>query len=161
MVENIRAELHLKRTLPVISVIVKDDIVLNEGVAYTVALIKDTLKNLKIQVEEDSETVEVDDSNLFKVTKITDDESDKVIFSLICRFSSASNMAMVLKMRKSQKQLELPSIWEPNQMENSFCTLKEKAETSFITRKFLTKSEANLPMPFKTDILKNNPFDYI
>lgn len=51
---------------------------MNEGVAYTVALIKDTLKNLKIQVEEDSETVEVDDSNLFKVTKITDDESDKI-----------------------------------------------------------------------------------
>jgi len=31
-------------------VIVKDDIILNEGVPYTVALIKDTLKNLKIQV---------------------------------------------------------------------------------------------------------------
>ena len=29
MVENIRAELHLKRTLPTVSVIVKDDIVLN------------------------------------------------------------------------------------------------------------------------------------
>ena len=54
MVENIRAELHLKRTLPTVSVIVKDDIVLNEDVPYTVALIHDTLKNLKIQVEEDT-----------------------------------------------------------------------------------------------------------
>ena len=54
MVENIRAELYLKRTLPTVSVIVKDDIVLNEDVPYTVALIHDTLKNLKIQVEEDT-----------------------------------------------------------------------------------------------------------
>jgi len=53
LVENIRAELHLQRKLPLVSMIVKDDIVLNEGAAYTVALIKDTLKNLKIQVEED------------------------------------------------------------------------------------------------------------
>ena len=51
IVENIRAELHLKRNLPTFSVIVKDDIVLNETVPYTVALIKDTLRNLKIQVE--------------------------------------------------------------------------------------------------------------
>jgi len=65
--------------LPTFSVIVKDDIVLEEGVAYTVALIKDTLKNLKVQVEEeDEETVEVDDSNLLKVSKITDDESNKI-----------------------------------------------------------------------------------
>ena len=78
IVENIRAELHLNRPLPAISMISKDDIVLNEGAAYAVALIKDTLKNLKIQVEEDSETVDVDDSNLFKVSKITDDEADKV-----------------------------------------------------------------------------------
>lgn len=43
------------------------------------ALIKDTLKNLKVQVEEeDEETVEVDDSNLLKVSKITDDESNKI-----------------------------------------------------------------------------------
>lgn len=58
--------------------ITKDDIVLNEGAAYAVAVIKDTLRNLKIQVEEDSETVDIDDSNLFKVSKITDDEGDKV-----------------------------------------------------------------------------------
>jgi hypothetical protein len=32
---------------------VKDDIVLDEGIPYTVALIKDTLRNLKIQIEED------------------------------------------------------------------------------------------------------------
>lgn len=57
--------------------IVKDDIVLNEGVAYTVALIKDTLKNLKIQVEEDL-SVEDDESNQFKVSKVTDDESEKI-----------------------------------------------------------------------------------
>ncbi len=29
---------------------VKDDIILNEDVAYTVALIKDTLNNLQIQI---------------------------------------------------------------------------------------------------------------
>lgn len=50
IVDNLRAELHLKRTLPTFSVIVKDDIVLDEGVPYAVALIKDTLRNLKIQV---------------------------------------------------------------------------------------------------------------
>lgn len=49
--ENIRSELQLKRNLPLLEVIVKDDIILNEDVAYTVALIKDTLKNLQIQVE--------------------------------------------------------------------------------------------------------------
>ena len=86
IVENIRAELHLNRPLPAISMISKDDIVLNEGAAYAVALIKDTLKNLKIQVEEDSETVDVDDSNLFKVSKITDDEADKVKNSIILDF---------------------------------------------------------------------------
>ena len=57
--------------------LVKDDIVLNEGVAYTVALIKDTLRNLKIQVEDDTENDE-DESNLFKVSKVTDDEADKI-----------------------------------------------------------------------------------
>lgn len=50
LVDNIRAELHLQRKLPQVSMITKDDVVLNEQPAYTVALIKDTLKNLKIQV---------------------------------------------------------------------------------------------------------------
>ncbi len=86
IVDNLRAELHLKRALPTFSVIVKDDIVLNEGVPYTVALIKDTLRNLKIQVEEDNETVEVDDSNLLKVSKVNDNESDKVKHYLILDF---------------------------------------------------------------------------
>lgn len=45
------------------------------------ALIKDTLKNLKVQVEEeDEETVEADDSNLLKVSKITDNDADKVLY---------------------------------------------------------------------------------
>jgi hypothetical protein len=80
MIENIRAELHLKRNLPAASVILKDDIVLNEDVPYTVALIHDTLKNVKIQVEEDTDTVEEDDSNLFKMKTIIDDKADKVLF---------------------------------------------------------------------------------
>lgn len=86
IVENLRVELHLKRNLPTFSVIVKDDIVLNEGVPYTVALIKDTLKNLRIQVEEDNETVEVDESNLLKVSNVTDNEADKVKIDIILDF---------------------------------------------------------------------------
>lgn len=86
MVENLRTELHLKRTLPTFSVIVKDDIVLDEGVPYAVALIKDTLRNLRIQVEEDSESVDVDESNLLKVTNVNDNEADKVKINLISDF---------------------------------------------------------------------------
>ena len=76
----------MKRNLPTFSVIVKDDIVLNEGVPYTVALIKDTLKNLRIQVEEDNETVEVDESNLLKVSNVTDNEAYKVKIDIILDF---------------------------------------------------------------------------
>jgi hypothetical protein len=86
IVENLRVELHLKRNLPTFSDILKDDIVLNEGVPYTVALIKDTLRNLRIQIEEDDETVEVDESNLLKVTKVIDNEADKVKIKIILDF---------------------------------------------------------------------------
>lgn len=62
----------MKRNLPNFSVILKDDIILDEGVPYAVALIKDTLRNFKIQIEEDTESVDIDESNLMKVVKVSD-----------------------------------------------------------------------------------------
>lgn len=72
----------MKRNLPNFSVILKDDIVLDEGVPYAVTLIKDTLRNLKIQIEEDTESIDFDESNLLKVVKVSDNEADKVTFVL-------------------------------------------------------------------------------
>jgi hypothetical protein len=53
--------------------------VLNEDAPYAVALIKDTLKNLQIQIEEDGDSLEVDESNLIKVSKVTDNSNDKIL----------------------------------------------------------------------------------
>lgn len=78
LVENIRSELQLKRALPVFSFVTKDDLVINEDAPYAVALIKDTLKNFSLAVEEDTESLEEDESNLMKVSKVTDDENDKI-----------------------------------------------------------------------------------
>jgi hypothetical protein len=60
--------------------------VLNEDAPYAVALIKDTLKNLQIQIEEDGDSLEVDESNLIKVSKVTDNSNDKVKFIFILDF---------------------------------------------------------------------------
>jgi hypothetical protein len=125
--------------LPTFSVIVKDDIVLEEGVAYTVALIKDTLKNLKVQVEEeDEETVEVDDSNLLKVSKITDDESNKVLFLFNRRLLSILSTFMELKRMKLLKQSASASILAAQKVEDLFYTLNVKAAMFFTLRRFLT-----------------------
>lgn len=124
--------------MPTFSVIVKDDIVLEEGVAYTVALIKDTLKNLKVQVEEeDEETVEVDDSNLLKVSKITDDESNKVLFLFNRRLLSILSTFMELKRMKLLKQSASASILAAQKVEDLFYTLNVKAAMFFTLRRFL------------------------
>lgn len=112
---------------------------MEEGVAYTVALIKDTLKNLKVQVEEeDEETVEVDDSNLLKVSKITDDESNKVLFLFNRRLLSILSTFMELKRMKLLKQSASASILAAQKVEDLFYTLNVKAAMFFTLRRFLT-----------------------
>ena len=111
---------------------------MEEGVAYTVALIKDTLKNLKVQVEEeDEETVEVDDSNLLKVSKITDDESNKVLFLFNRRLLSILSTFMELKRMKLLKQSASASILAAQKVEDLFYTLNVKAAMFFTLRRFL------------------------
>lgn len=123
---------------------------MEEGVAYTVALIKDTLKNLKVQVEEeDEETVEVDDSNLLKVSKITDDESNKVLFLFNRRLLSILSTFMELKRMKLLKQSASASILAAQKVEDLFYTLNVKAAMFFTLRRFLTNSKTVSLMQLK------------
>lgn len=123
---------------------------MEEGVAYTVALIKDTLKNLKVQVEEeDEETVEVDDSNLLKVSKITDDESNKVLFLFNRRLLSILSTFMELKRMKLLKQSASASILASQKVEDLFYTLNVKAAMFFTLRRFLTNSKTVSLMQLK------------
>lgn len=50
LVEKIRAEMPLKRNVPVFSTVTKYDVVLNEDIVYAVALIKDYLATCSIKI---------------------------------------------------------------------------------------------------------------
>ena len=66
-----------KRTLPKLEVLSKDDLVLENNPAFTVSNLKCFLESHEVKLNEDEEE-SLDETDVLKVTKVTDEGKDKV-----------------------------------------------------------------------------------
>ena len=68
-----------KRALPKLEVLSKEDLVLENNPAYAVSNLKWFLENHEVKLA-DEEEESLDDTDVLKVIKITDEGKDKVLF---------------------------------------------------------------------------------
>ena len=68
-----------KRALPKLEVLSKEDLVLDNNPAYAVSNLKWFLENHEVKLAEEEEE-SLDETDVLKVTKITDEGKDKVLF---------------------------------------------------------------------------------
>ena len=68
-----------KRALPKLEVLSKEDLVLENNPAYAVSNLKWFLENHEVKLA-DEEEESLDDTDVLKVAKITDEGKDKVLF---------------------------------------------------------------------------------
>ena len=71
-----------KRVLPQLEVLSKEDMVIENQTAFAVSSLKNFLEKHEVKVDEEEEELIGDETDVLKVSKISDEGKDKVLFNL-------------------------------------------------------------------------------
>lgn len=110
-IEIYNKEFIAKRALPQLEALSKEDIVLEAQSAFTISNLKYFLESHEVKVDEEEEEMIGDETDVLKVTKVSDEGKDKVVLSL---FRSMSCIPAVTKLRRAPSRrmwrLSSPSV---------------------------------------------------
>ena len=72
-----------KRALPQLEALSKEDMIVETQTAFAVSSLKSFLESHEVKVDEEEEELIGDETDVLKVSKISDEGKDKVLFKLL------------------------------------------------------------------------------